>query len=133
MLLRGQNLVVYQHYADDVVEEFVKKEVDNGMDIFRIFDALNDVRNLAKAMEVAKKEGAHVQAAISYTISPVHDLDYYLNLVGQYRDAGADSLCIKDMAGILKPYAAYELVKEIKRIMIYLYKCILIILVVWRP
>ncbi len=115
MLLRGQNLVGYQHYADDVVEEFVKKAVAHGMDIFRIFDALNDVRNLAKAMEVAKKEGAHVQAAISYTISPVHDLDYYLNLVGQYRDAGADSLCIKDMAGILKPYAAYELVKEIKK------------------
>lgn len=115
MLLRGQNLVGYQHYADDVVEEFVKKAVAHGLDIFRIFDALNDVRNLAKAMEVAKKEGAHVQATISYTVSPVHDLDYFLKLVGQLVEAGADSLCIKDMAGILKPYVAYDLVKAIKQ------------------
>jgi oxaloacetate decarboxylase alpha subunit len=115
MLLRGQNLVGYKHYADDVVEEFVKKTVAHGMDIFRIFDAMNDVRNLAKAMETAKKEGAHVQATISYTVSPVHDLNYFLKLVGQLVDAGADSLCIKDMAGILKPYVAYELVSEIKK------------------
>lgn len=115
MLLRGQNLVGYKHYADDVVEEFIKKAVAHGMDIFRIFDAMNDVRNLQKAMEVAKKEGAHVQATISYTISPVHDLEYFLQLTGQLVNMGADSLCIKDMAGILKPYAAYELVSEIKK------------------
>lgn len=115
MLLRGQNLVGYKHYADDVVEEFVKKAVAHGMDIFRIFDALNDPRNLRKAMEVAKKEGAHVQAAISYTISPVHDLNYFMNLVGQLVDMGADSICIKDMAGILKPYPAFELVSELKK------------------
>jgi len=115
MLLRGQNLVGYKHYADDVVEEFVKRAVAHGMDIFRVFDALNDVRNLQKAMEVAKKEGAHVQATISYTISPVHNLNYFLELTGRLVDLGADSLCIKDMAGILKPYAAFDLVKEIKQ------------------
>ena len=115
MLLRGQNLVGYRHYADDVVEEFIKKAVAHGMDIFRIFDAMNDVRNLQKAMEVAKKEGAHVQATISYTISPVHDLQYFLKLAQDLVDLGADSLCIKDMAGILKPYAAFELVGELKK------------------
>lgn len=115
MLLRGQNLVGYKHYADDVVEEFVKKAVAHGMDIFRIFDAMNDVRNLQKAMEVARKEGAHVQATISYTISPVHDLDYFLKMAQNLVDMGADSFCIKDMAGILKPYAAYELVSELKK------------------
>lgn len=115
MLLRGQNLVGYKHYADDVVEEFVKKAVAHGMDIFRIFDAMNDVRNLQKAMEVAKREGAHVQATISYTISPVHDLAYYVKMAQELVNLGADSFCIKDMAGILKPYAAYELVGELKK------------------
>ena len=115
MLLRGQNLVGYKHYADDVVEEFVKKAVAHGMDIFRIFDAMNDARNLEKAMETAKKEGAHVQATISYTVSPVHDVPYFLELVRQLVNMGADSLCIKDMAGILKPYVAFELVSEIKK------------------
>ncbi|PKM90752.1 MAG: oxaloacetate decarboxylase [Firmicutes bacterium HGW-Firmicutes-12] len=115
MLLRGQNLVGYKHYADDVVEDFVKKTVAHGMDIFRIFDAMNDVRNLQKAMEVAKKEGAHVQATMSYTISPVHDLNYFLKMAQQMVDMGADSFCIKDMAGILKPYVAYELVSELKK------------------
>ncbi|MDX9870861.1 MAG: oxaloacetate decarboxylase subunit alpha [Clostridia bacterium] len=115
MLLRGQNLVGYKHYADDVVEDFVKKTVAHGMDIFRIFDAMNDVRNLQKAVEVAKKEGAHVQATFSYTISPVHDLNYYLNMARQLADIGADSFCIKDMAGILKPYVAAELVSELKK------------------
>ena len=115
MLLRGQNLVGYKHYADDVVEEFVKKAVAHGMDIFRIFDALNDPRNLRKAMEVAKKEGAHVQATISYTVSPVHDLNYFMDLARQLVDMGADSFCIKDMAGILKPYPAFELVSELKK------------------
>ncbi len=115
MLLRGQNLVGYKHYADDVVEEFVKKAVAHGMDIFRIFDAMNDVRNLQKAMEVAKKEGAHVQATFSYTISPVHNLSYFLKMAQSLVDLGADSFCIKDMAGILKPYAAFELVSELKK------------------
>lgn len=115
MLLRGQNLVGYKHYADDVVEDFIKKAAAHGMDIFRIFDAMNDVRNLRKSFEVAKKEGAHVQATISYTISPVHNLKYYLKMSQELVDMGADSLCIKDMAGILKPYAAYELVGELKK------------------
>lgn len=115
MLLRGQNLVGYRHYADDVVEEFVKKTVAHGMDIFRIFDAMNDVRNLEKAMEVAKKEGAHVQATMCYTISPVHDINYYLKMAQQMVDLGADSFCIKDMAGILKPYVAFELVSQLKK------------------
>lgn len=115
VLLRGQNLVGYKHYADDVVEEFVKKTVAHGMDIFRIFDAMNDVRNLYKAVEVVKKEGAHVQATMSYTISPVHNLEYFLNMAQQMADIGADSFCIKDMAGILKPYVAFELVSELKK------------------
>ncbi len=115
MLLRGQNLVGYKHYADDVVEEFIKKTAAHGMDIFRIFDAMNDVRNLSKAMETAKKEGAHVQATICYTISPVHNLEYNLKIAQQLVDHGADSFCIKDMAGILKPYTAYELVGELKK------------------
>ncbi|MDD2401234.1 MAG: pyruvate carboxylase subunit B, partial [Clostridia bacterium] len=115
MLLRGQNLVGYKHYADDVVEDFIKKSVAHGMDVFRIFDAMNDVRNLRKAIEVAKKEGANVQATFSYTVSPVHDLNYYLKMAQDLVNLGADSLCIKDMAGILKPYAAYELVAELKK------------------
>ncbi|MFZ5754712.1 MAG: pyruvate carboxylase subunit B [Bacillota bacterium] len=115
MLLRGQNLVGYKHYADDVVEEFVKKAAAHGMDIFRIFDAMNDVRNLAKAMEVAKKEGAHVQATICYTTSPVHNMEYFLKMAQDLVDLGADSFCIKDMAGILQPYAAFELVSALKK------------------
>ncbi|MFZ7104080.1 MAG: oxaloacetate decarboxylase subunit alpha [Peptococcaceae bacterium] len=114
MLLRGQNLVGYKHYADDVVAEFVKKAAAHGMDIFRIFDAMNDVKNLAQAMETAKKEGAHVQATISYTTSPVHNMEYFLKMAGDMVELGADSFCIKDMAGILKPYDAYELVKSLK-------------------
>lgn len=115
MLLRSQNLVGYKHYADDVVEEFIKKAVYHGMDIFRIFDAMNDVRNMRKAMEAAKKEGGHVQATISYTISPVHNLEYFLKMARDMYDIGCDSFCVKDMAGILKPYAAYELIGELKK------------------
>lgn len=115
MLLRGQNLVGYKNYADDVVEEFVKKAAAHGMDIFRIFDAMNDVRNLKKAMDVAKKEGTHVQATLCYTISPVHDLEYFMTMAQNLMDMGADSFCVKDMAGILKPYAALELVSELKK------------------
>ncbi|WP_027717275.1 oxaloacetate decarboxylase subunit alpha [Desulfovirgula thermocuniculi] len=114
MLLRGQNVVGYKHYPDDVLTEFIKKAVYNGMDIFRIFDALNDVRNMAKAMEVAKKEGAHVQATVVYTISPVHDVEYYVKTAKILEEMGADSICLKDMAGILAPQPAYEIIKEWK-------------------
>ncbi|MCL1906141.1 MAG: pyruvate carboxylase subunit B, partial [Clostridiales bacterium] len=114
MLLRGQNLVGYRHYADDVVDEFVKRAVGNGIDIIRIFDALNDLRNLERAMTATKKEGAHVQGCVSYTNSPVHSIEHFAELCSKLRDMGADSICIKDMAGIIYPYGAYELVRAIK-------------------
>lgn len=114
MLLRGQNILGYKHYADDVVEYFVQKAVANGIDIIRIFDALNDPRNLAKAMEACKKEGGHAQGAVCYTISPVHDLDHFVKNAKGLVDVGADSICIKDMAGLMTPYRAYELVKALK-------------------
>jgi len=114
MLLRGQNLVGYKHYPDDVVEAFVKAAVKNGISIMRIFDALNDPRNMAKAIEVSKEGGAHVQATVCYTISPVHDLDHYASVARELKKMGADSLCLKDMAGILKPMVAYEIVKRWK-------------------
>ncbi|MBP1925962.1 oxaloacetate decarboxylase alpha subunit [Sedimentibacter acidaminivorans] len=116
MLTRGQNLLGYRHYADDIVETFLKKAIYNGIDIVRVFDALNDFRNSKKSIEVIKKEGAHCQCAISYTISPVHTLDYYLKLIKDFENAGADSICIKDMSGILLPQNAYELIKAIKEI-----------------
>ncbi len=115
MLFRGQNILGYRHYADDVVEYFVKKSVANGIDIIRIFDALNDVRNLQTAINATKKEGGHVQAAISYTISPVHNIDFFVKLAKEYENCGADSICIKDMAGLLIPYEAEKLVKELKK------------------
>lgn len=115
MLLRGQNILGYRHYADDVVETFVRKSIENGIDILRIFDALNDARNLETAVKAVKMEkGAHSQLAISYTLSDVHTLEYYVNLAKTYRDLGADSICIKDMAGLLLPKPAYDLVKAIK-------------------
>ncbi len=114
MLFRGQNMLGYRHYADDVVEYLVQKSVANGIDILRIFDALNDPRNLQTAIKAAQKEKAHVQAAISYTTGPVFDLDYYTNYAKQLEDTGADSICIKDMAGLLTPYGTYDLVKAIK-------------------
>ena len=114
MLFRGQNILGYRHYADDVVEYFVQKSIANGIDIIRIFDALNDVRNLQTAISATKKEGGHVQAAISYTISPVHNNEFFVKLAKEYENCGADSICIKDMAGLLTPYNAYELVKAIK-------------------
>lgn len=117
MLLRGQNLVGYRHYADDIVERFVKKAIENGIDIIRIFDALNDVRNLKKACEATKKYGAHAQLTISYTISPVHTIEYYKNLALEMQDMGADSIAIKDMSGILLPEVAYELVKVLKSVL----------------
>ncbi len=113
MLLRGQNLLGYRHYADDVVECFVERAAASGVDVFRIFDALNDPRNLQTSMRAVKQAGKHAQAAISYAVTPVHTLDLYVALGRELRDMGADSICIKDMAGLLKPYAAYELVKAL--------------------
>lgn len=115
MLFRGQNVLGYRHYADDVVEYFVQKSIANGIDIIRIFDALNDVRNLQTAINATKKEGGHVQAAISYTISPVHNNEFFVKLAKEYESCGADSICIKDMAGLLTPYNAYELVSQLKK------------------
>ena len=115
MLLRGQNLLGYRHYADDVVESFVERAAANGVDVFRVFDALNDPRNLAPSMRAVKKAGKHAQAAISYAVTPVHTLDLYVALARELREMGADSLCIKDMAGLLKPYEAHELVKALRQ------------------
>ena len=114
MLFRGQNILGYRHYADDVVEYFVQKSIANGIDIIRIFDALNDPRNLKTAINATKKEGGHVQAAFSYTTGPVFGNEYFANFAKDLEDMGADSICIKDMAGLLKPYDAYDLVKAIK-------------------
>ena len=114
MLFRGQNMLGYRHYSDEIVDYFVKKSIDNGIDILRIFDALNDVRNLQTAISSANKYGGHVQAAISYTTGPVFDIDYYCNYARQLEDAGASSICIKDMAGLLTPYGTYDLVKALK-------------------
>jgi len=114
MLLRGQNLLGYRHYADDVVEKFVERAVVNGVDVFRIFDAMNDPRNMTTAMQAVKKQGGHAQGTISYTTSPVHNLTGWLDLAKKIEDMGADSLAIKDMAGILTPYDAFELVSQLK-------------------
>lgn len=115
MLLRGQNLLGYKHYADDVVDYFVQKAVANGIDIIRIFDALNDLRNLERSIKACKKEGGQAQGAVSYTISPVHTIYHYIEDAKRLEEMGADSICIKDMAGLLIPYAAYELVSELKK------------------
>ncbi len=115
MLLRGQNLVGYRHYADDVLEEFVKKSVYNGINIIRIFDALNDLRNMEKAIRLTKQEGAHAQGTICYTISPFHNLDHFVKLGLELKDVGSDSICIKDMSGLITPFKAYELVGRLKK------------------
>ncbi len=115
MLLRGQNLVGYRHYADDTVRLFVKKAAENGLDIIRVFDALNDERNLIIAIDEAKKQKIHVQGAISYTVSPVHTLEYYIEYARKLVELGIDSLCIKDMAGLLDPRTAYALVSALKK------------------
>ena len=114
MLFRGQNILGYRHYSDDVVEYFVQKSIANGIDILRIFDALNDARNLETAIKATKKEGGHVQAAISYTTGPCYTPEYYVDYTKRLVDIGADSICIKDMAGLLRPYDAYDLVKALK-------------------
>ncbi|EFX90700.1 oxaloacetate decarboxylase alpha subunit [Actinobacillus ureae ATCC 25976] len=115
MLLRGQNLLGYRHYADDVVDRFVERCVTNGMDVFRVFDALNDPRNMQTALQAVKKHGGHAQGTLSYTTSPVHTLQTWLDVTEQLLEIGVDSLVIKDMSGILTPMAAYELVSEIKK------------------
>jgi methylmalonyl-CoA carboxyltransferase 5S subunit len=114
MLLRGQNLLGYRHYADDVVDHFVEKAAENGMDVFRVFDALNDPRNLERAMAAVKKSGKHAQGTICYTTSPLHTTEGYVQLARQLRDMGAESLALKDMAALLKPQPAYDIVKAIK-------------------
>ncbi|MFA5081435.1 MAG: sodium-extruding oxaloacetate decarboxylase subunit alpha [Hydrogenophilaceae bacterium] len=114
MLLRGQNLLGYRHYADDVVRAFVQKAADNGVDVFRVFDAMNDIRNMQVAIEAVKKSGKHAQGAISYTVSPVHDIPYFVAMAKELTEMGVDSIAIKDMAGLLTPYTAFELVKAIK-------------------
>ncbi|MGO2628997.1 oxaloacetate decarboxylase subunit alpha [Enterococcus italicus] len=114
MLLRGQNLLGYRHYADDVVKEFVEKSVQNGIDIIRVFDALNDTRNLQTAITTAKEAGGHCQTAISYTTSSIHTVDYFVHLAKEMEQTGADSICIKDMAGVLTPETGFELVSRIK-------------------
>ena len=115
MLLRGQNLLGYKHYADDVVDAFCQKSVENGIDVVRIFDALNDTRNIERAMKAVKKAGGWVEGCISYTISPVHNEEYFVKLAKEIEQMGADSICIKDMANLLLPYDAYSLVKRLKQ------------------
>lgn len=114
MLLRGQNILGYKHYADDVVDAFVKKSIENGIDVIRIFDALNDPRNMEQAMKSCKKYGGICEAAMSYTISPVHNEEYFVELAKTLEKMGADVICIKDMANLLLPYDAYSLVKKLK-------------------
>ncbi|MCH7881387.1 MAG: sodium-extruding oxaloacetate decarboxylase subunit alpha [Proteobacteria bacterium] len=114
MLLRGQNALGYRHYADDVIEAFVDRAAENGMDVFRIFDAMNDMRNLETAIRATVKTGKHAQGAISYTLSPVHNIDLWVDMARRLQDMGSHSICIKDMAGLLKPYVAEELVSRIK-------------------
>lgn len=114
MLLRGQNILGYRHYADDVVEKFIERAAHNGVDVFRVFDAMNDMRNIETALKAVKKVGKHAQGTISYTLSPVHNLDLWVEQAKRIEDMGADSICIKDMAGLLKPYMGYELVSRLK-------------------
>ncbi|VAX25277.1 Oxaloacetate decarboxylase alpha chain, partial [hydrothermal vent metagenome] len=115
MLLRGQNLVGYRHYADDLVEKFVDLSAEAGIDIFRIFDALNDLRNLEASIKSVKRNGKHAQGTISYTVSPVHNTQLFIDLAKKLEDMGSDSVCIKDMAGLLAPWAAYDLITAIKK------------------
>ena len=114
MLLRGQNILGYKHYPDDVLEKFIEKSIENGIDIIRIFDALNDVRNLKKAIEFTNKYEGHAQGTIVYTTSPLHDVEHYLETAKTVEEMGADSLCLKDMAGLLAPFEAYNLITKLK-------------------
>ncbi|MBP1761626.1 MAG: oxaloacetate decarboxylase, alpha subunit, partial [Firmicutes bacterium] len=114
MLLRGQSIVGYTHYPDDIVYRFIDKAAENGIDIFRAFDALNDIRNLETSLKAIKKTGKHAQACVVYSVSPVHTMDHFVETALRLKDMGADSICIKDMAGLLQPYVSYELVKALK-------------------
>ncbi|HZJ02365.1 MAG TPA: pyruvate carboxylase subunit B, partial [Thermoleophilia bacterium] len=114
MLLRGQNLVGYRHYSDEIVRLFIQHAADSGMDIFRVFDALNDTRNIRTSAEAIKEQGKHFQGAVVYTISPVHTLDHYVEVAHELAEMGADSIAIKDMAALLSPYFAERLVKRLK-------------------
>jgi methylmalonyl-CoA carboxyltransferase 5S subunit len=114
MLLRGQNLLGYRHYEDSVVDRFVEKAAENGMDVFRVFDALNDIRNMRRALEAVQRSGKHAQGAICYTLSPVHSVEAFVEMAVQLKELGCDSICIKDMAALLRPAPAYELVRGIK-------------------
>lgn len=116
MLTRGQNLLGYKNYPDDIVERFLKNAIYEGIDIVRVFDALNDIRNIKSSIDIIKSEGAHCQCAISYSTSPVHTKEYFIKLIKDFENAGADSICIKDMSGILLPYDAYYLIKSVKQI-----------------
>jgi len=116
MLLRGQNVLGYRHYPDDIVEKFIEVAANNGIDIFRIFDALNDLRNLETAIRTTKRMGKHAEGCISYTVSPVHNIDLYIRLCKQLEEYGCDSVCIKDMSGLLTPATAYELITELKKV-----------------
>lgn len=115
MLFRGQNILGYRHYADDIVDRFVERAAVNGVDVFRVFDAMNDTRNLERAIKAVKKQERHAQGTMAYTLSPVHTIDSWLSMAREIEDMGADSLCIKDMAGLLTPYAAYELITGLKK------------------
>jgi oxaloacetate decarboxylase alpha subunit len=115
MLFRGQNILGYRHYADDVVDKFVERCAINGIDVFRVFDAMNDMRNMTTALKAVGKVGKHAQGTLSYTVSPVHNTQMWLDMAKQLEDAGADSICIKDMAGLLKPYVGFDLVTELKK------------------
>jgi len=115
MLFRGQNILGYRHYADDIVERFVERAAGNGVDVFRVFDAMNDMRNLKTAIRAVRKQGKHAQGTMAYTISPVHTIESWISMAREIEDMGADSLCIKDMAGLLTPYVAYELITGLKQ------------------
>ncbi len=117
MLFRAQNILGYRHYADDVVRKFVERAVTNGMDVFRIFDAMNDIRNFETAIAAVKENERHAQGTLSYTVSPVHTMDLWVDMAKELQDMGSDSICIKDMAGLLKPYVAFELVSRLKEVL----------------
>lgn len=114
MLLRGQNLLGYRHYSDDVVRAFVQKSADNGVDVFRVFDAMNDIRNLKTSIEAVKKVGKHAEGTLSYTTSPVHNVEYFVSLAKELETMGSDTIAIKDMAGLLTPQATTELVTALR-------------------
>ena len=114
MLLRGQNLLGYRHYEDTVVDRFVDKSAENGMDVFRVFDALNDVRNIRRALDAVRRTGKHAEGTICYTTSPLHTVDKFVEMAQRLKDMGSDSICIKDMAALLRPQPAYDIVKGIK-------------------